>query len=203
MVEVASTLNEHRQRIMDSHGVETLPQITIKVWGDREAFEQAFLAQESGNATIVGGYTDAKNWEVRFFNFDMPVGLTAVHEFAHLVSIARNSTIDSNPRWLWEALAIYESGRPFVPEISELRCFGTSTGPTLNDLNQHPINIYRVGHYIADYIVREWGTKALIELIDYNGDTQLALGVSEEQFENAWHIDMVKRGATRESNPDC
>ena len=36
----------------------------------------------------------------------------AVHEFAHGVSLHVNPRFGNNPRWLWEAVAIYEQADP-------------------------------------------------------------------------------------------
>ena len=202
MHEVATTLNEHRIRIMRNQGVSNLPRVTVKVWGDRDSFEQAFLTHEHGNARFVAGYVDAENWEVRVFNFDRPIGLTAVHEFAHLVSIAVNPSIDNNPRWLWEAIAIYESARPPVPDVSDLKCFGPSSSPTLQDLNRHPMNIYRVGYYLTKFIVDSWGMEGVAQLIESNGDLPASLGVSEQQFENLWFQSM-RVDEISQSDSDC
>lgn len=191
MNDVAATLAEHYDRLLTNQGVEGLPIVTVKVWGDRSAFEAAFLAHPDGNAKfptkLVGGYIDAADWEARFFNFDRPLGLTAVHEVTHLVSIAANPTIDNNPRWLWEAIAIYESGRPFVLEKVDLKCIGASSAPTLQELNDHPLNIYRVGSYLTQFVAETWGFESLRHLIKRNGDIQEALGISEQEFESLWH----------------
>lgn len=186
MAEIAQTLADYRAPVLEHLSVEKMHKVTVKVWGDRSAFERAFVAHENGNPKLVGGYIDAISWEVRIFAFDRPLGLTAVHEFTHLVSIARNATIDNNPRWLWESVAIYESGRPPVPPAKNLTCFSEAGGPTLESLNEHPLNIYRVGYYLLDFVVHDWGRAGVVRLIETNGNLKDSLGVTQAIFEKRW-----------------
>ena len=105
---------------------------------------------------------------------------------AHLVTLALNPTFNNNPRWLWEATAIYESKRPQVPEISDLKCITHNSVPTLSSLNEHPFNIYKVGFFLVEFIETTWGRDTLLALVKFDGDTQEALGISENDFEQRW-----------------
>lgn len=180
MVEISETLEENRSRIVENFGVTDLPGITVKIWQDREPFEIAY----GEGAENTQGYVDIENWEVRFFNGRPTLGLSAVHEFTHLVTVGLNPTIGNNPRWLWEATAIYESNRPPVPNPTTLNCLSSSTFPSLDELNTHPSNIYRMGYFIAEYIVANWEQKGLNRLVESNGNIQESLGITEEFFEH-------------------
>ncbi len=182
MLEISETLQLHGDRIVQKFGITNLPMITVKVWQDRKAFEASF----GENSKNVQGYVDTQNWEVRLFNGRPTLGLTAVHEFTHLVTVALNPSIVNKPRWLWESIAIYESNRPPVPEPTKLGCISPSTFPRLDELDTHPSNIYRIGYFITDYILSTWQQEGLKKLIFFNGNTQEALGVSKEKFESDW-----------------
>ncbi len=182
MTEISETLAEHRARIVENFGVTDLRTITVKIWQDRRAFELAY----GEDAEHTQGYVDIDNWEVRFFNGRPSLGLSTVHEFTHLVTVALNPSIANNPRWLWEATAIYESNRPPVPSPTSLGCISPSTFPTLEELEKHPSNIYRIGYFLIEYIIANWGQEDLNKLIQSNGNIQESLGVTKERFEHDW-----------------
>ena len=182
MDSVRNTLNEYTSQVLDKYQVDDMPPVTVKIWQDRKDFEAAY----GEDAKYVQGYVVQDSWEVRFFNGLPGLGFGVLHEFTHLVTLALNPTFNNNPRWLWEATAIYESKRPPVPEISDIKCITNNSVPTLSNLNAHPLNIYRVGFFLADFIEATWGQGALIALVKFNGDTHKALGISENDFEQQW-----------------
>lgn len=110
---------------------------------------------------------------------------TIVHEFAHCVSYKVNPTIGNNPRWLWEAVAIYESGQK--PGEQEMTGMIAGDQPVLSDLNRmsNPA-IYGFGYSIAAYIVSVKGAIALNRLIKTNGNLRQILNMDEKQFTRQW-----------------
>jgi hypothetical protein len=132
--------------------------------------------------------------------------LGVVHEYTHLVTLALNPSFNNNPRWLWEAVATYESGRPPVPKISDLKCFSTSSYPTIDSLEKHPFNIYKVGYFLTDFIVSKWGQEELIKLVESNGDIKLTLNTSVKDFERMWISFLQKKHQLKyseTSGEDC
>ena len=188
MAELSSTLSEYRLSVMEHLGVTEMPKVTVNVWNDRDAFEEAY----GENAQFVRGYIDPETWSIHIYNTGR-LGLGTVHEFTHLVSLARNPNIVQNPKWLWEAVAIYESNRPPPPNPSTLACITTTTIPTLNDLNEHPMNIYRVGYLLAEFIATTWSQQALGELIATNGDISISLNLPSDEFEKMWLEYVISR----------
>ena len=55
------------------------------------------------------GYVTGDNELRLLYHRRLSAQKEAVHEFAHVVSMYVNSTIPNNPRWLWEAVALYEN----------------------------------------------------------------------------------------------
>lgn len=179
---IEETLNAHYRRIIKNFNIKDMPAVTVKIWQDRDEFEQSY----GNDAKFVQGYVAQDLWEAHFFNGRPEIGLGVVHEYTHLVTLALNPTFNNNPRWLWEATAIYESGRPPVPEISSLKCFSINSYPTIESLEQHPFNIYKVGYFLTDFIVSKWGQEKLVELVKSNGDIKLTLKITSEEFERMW-----------------
>jgi len=179
---IEETVDANYRRIIKNFKVNDMPVVTVRVWQDRDEFEQAY----GDDAKFVQGYVAQDLWEARFFNGRPEIGLGVVHEYTHLVTLALNPTFNNNPRWLWEATAIYESGRPPVPEISNLKCFSANSYPTIESLEQHPFNIYKVGYFLTDFIVSEWGQEKLVELVKSNGDIELTLKITIKEFERMW-----------------
>ena len=108
-----------------------------------------------------------------------------VHEFAHCVSINVNSRIGNNPRWLWESVAIYESGQLVEPKnVPYLVAGAPPSFATLNSMEN--TLIYDVGYTIAEFIVARGGAAALRQLIVNNGNVNATLGMNQASFERAW-----------------
>lgn len=128
--EIKKTVDIHKNRIIKNFNVHNMPDVTVKVWQDRNQFETEY----GDDAEYVQGYVVQSAWEARFFNGQPDLGLGVVHEYSHLVTLALNPSFNNNPRWLWEATAIYESGRPAIPNISSLKCFSEESFPTIESL---------------------------------------------------------------------
>lgn len=108
-----------------------------------------------------------------------------IHEFAHCVSYRLNPNIANNPRWLWESVAIYEANPRYDPINFPYLKFANP--PSFEKLNGFDNTlVYEVGYYIAEYLVATKGKSVLSKLIINNGDIETTLGMSSEEFNNAW-----------------
>jgi hypothetical protein len=109
-----------------------------------------------------------------------------VHEFAHCVTLHVNPTAANRPRWLWESVAIYESGQFVDPKRLDYLADGSP--PSLAELNDiNDTRVYDVGYTLAEYIVSTWGSEALRRLIRSNGDLLSTLRVTEMAFQTGWY----------------
>jgi hypothetical protein len=100
------------------------------------------------------------------------------HEFVHCVHL----TIDyspNNPRWLWEGVAMYESGWFIDP--NELDIITTKKFPSLNQLGNGME--YMLGYVIVEAINDRWGFDTIINLIKTQGNSQKVLHINQEEFE--------------------
>lgn len=108
-----------------------------------------------------------------------------VHEFAHCVTLNINPNFANNPRWLWESVAIYESGQFIHP--NQIPYMVSHNPPTLSQLNNfNNTQIYEIGFLLAEYIVINWDRQHLKDLIISNGNIQSSLGVSVSDFQVNW-----------------
>jgi hypothetical protein len=173
----AAALEAAYPRVTAELGQSGLPRITVRFYPDLESFRAA-------TGWDAWGLIQGPNAFLMVASPFRPV--IVVHEFAHCVSLHLNGTIDNNPTWLWEAVAVYEA-RDFIHPQS-ITCLANRQFPSLSQLNQRggPCDIYRVGYTLSEYIVDGWGLPGLRDLIVANGDVAGVLGLSVAEFVAGW-----------------
>lgn len=108
-----------------------------------------------------------------------------IHEFAHCVTLNINASFGNRPRWLWESIASYEAGQFVHPSL--LPYMVQHNPPTLDELNSvSNTRIYEVGYLLAEYIVLNWSSQHLRDLIVNNGNITQTLGTTTAEFEAGW-----------------
>jgi hypothetical protein len=177
---VLGTLTESSPRVRAHLRVPEMPRIRVAIWSrtrmdDWERAMQAALGQVYPGAT---GYTPARDEMRLLLNAASPT--EAVHEYAHLVSMQVNPAISNNPRWLWEAVAVYEAG--IAPDVRAW-ADGALTFPGLPALNQYSSPLpYLWGFHIALAVIERWGDDGFLALIRSNGDLRGTLGITDAEF---------------------
>ena len=187
ILQISTTLEENRQRIIDDLLVSGMPKVTVKIWADYDHFlndmENDIGIRYTGATGYIFGSTESRLY------FNNQVVVAAVHEFAHLVSMQVNMTIPNNPRWLWEAVALYENNEFVNPGTLSYMVSGDY--PTLVELNadynSSNHSIYQVGYVLLEYIVVTWGMNTVIELIKNNANLFSSLSLTAHQFESGWY----------------
>jgi len=185
---ISQELERNYARILSDLQVDSLPKITAKIWGDYDHFLEDMENDIGIRYTGATGYVFGMA-EFRIY-YNQQASITAVHEFAHLVSMQVNSSIPNNPRWLWEAVALYENNEFVDPRTLPYMVSGNY--PTLEELNSDynsgNHSIYSVGYILLEYIIETWGMDEVIELIQTNGNIPLILGITVEGFESGWYL---------------
>ena len=186
IADISEALENNYGRIINDLQVQSMPVITIKIWADYTNFLDAMENDIGTRYNGATGYILGMS-EFRLF-YTNDVALAAVHEFAHVVSMHVNSSIPNNPRWLWEAVALYESNDFINPGTLSYMVSGDY--PTLDELNTDYNSsnhyIYSVGYVLLEYIVETWGMDTVIDLIKNNGNIPNLLGISVQEFEAGW-----------------
>jgi hypothetical protein len=183
---VKNKLQGNIDRILSDLNVEYSGTFTIHVWDNNENYLEA---QENNIGTRYpgsSGYVIGEN-ELALLHVS-GMEENAEHELAHCISLHIQSNFGNNPRWLWEAVAIYESGEFHDPRnINYLASGDYPTIAELNgDFNNGDQKIYEVGYLITEFILHEWGKVKLIELIRNLGDVENVLDISVTDFEGKW-----------------
>jgi hypothetical protein len=187
IVEISEELEINYTRILADLQIQSMPEITVKIWSDYNNFlatmENDIGVRYTGATGYIYGMT-----EIRIiYNNQAPS--VAVHEFAHLVTMQINSSIPNNPRWLWEAVALYENNEFVNPNTLPYMVSGHY--PTLNELNTDYNSsnhyIYSVGYVLLEYIVQNWGMNGVISLVQNNGNVIKVLGITTQEFESGWY----------------
>jgi hypothetical protein len=183
MDSVEQKLEEHYDTLMNRLQPGPLPKIIIAIWTDKEAFDKAQNYRHPG-AT---GYVNGKE-EVRVLHVGRNTGIIAVHELVHVITLFMSPNFGNNPRWLWEAVAVYEAKQFISP--SSLPYMVSGDYPTLTILSNEQgttQRIYQVGYTISEFIVKKWGYEGLRSLIKANGDIKKTFGIDNSSFEQQWY----------------
>lgn len=186
---VADALESNYSRITSDLRVTGLASTSVWLWQDSTSY-YADMASRGPMYPGAGGYVINAHAVSMLYAPGVPsvhVARGAVHEFAHVVSIALNPRIPNNPRWLWETVALYENGEFIDP--STLDYMRSGSYPSLADLDvAYNVSgrIYQVGFLLGEYIVARWGQDGFIRLIERNGDLAAAIGTTTADFESGW-----------------
>ena len=192
----AGQLEANYDRITSDLRVVSLARTSVWVWQDRDSF-YADMGTRGPVYYGAGGYV-VNGHTVSLLVVPAASAAEfareAVHEFAHVVSMAVNPSIPNNPRWLWETVAQYESGSFIHPTTLDYMRAGRY--PSITDLDaawNTSSQVYQVGYVLGEYIVARWGQDGLVRLIRLNGDIPGALGVAAAEFESGWRAFLHER----------
>lgn len=182
-----AALNESRPTVLSALGLEEMPLVTVQIWRNEMAYQDAMEQTLGMRAPGSRGYVTGDS-EIRLlFHRQLSAQREAVHEFVHAATLNLNPEFGNNPRWLWEAAAQYLAGEFVDPRTTEQ--FSGNQCPSLETLNS-PFDrggaIYRSGYLLGEFISSEWGGDSLPALIISNGDIEAVLHVSDSEFQSRW-----------------
>ncbi|TCV30916.1 hypothetical protein [Vibrio crassostreae] len=161
--------------LMKSFGLDSIPVITVRVWQSQKAYldeQERSIGQRYAFST---GYIEPKSNEIRLLYFGGEIQRTVLHEFVHLLTLQINPNFANNPRWLWEAVAIYKSEDYWFHMNNRSAIKGRFDG-LVQDLYNKPNSssaVYELGYTVGEFIERSWGEGAFVDLIKSNGDPSL------------------------------
>lgn len=108
-----------------------------------------------------------------------------VHEYTHCITLNIRPNFSNNPRWLWESVALYESGMFVHP--SDIDYMVQQNPPPLSEMNSlNNTQIYDVGYLLAEYIIENWDRQHLKDMILMNGNIPGVLGMTVAEFQTGW-----------------
>lgn len=179
---LAATLESSYQKIVTDFNIKGLPVITVRIYPTAESFHNGinFPGAPPNILATAFGKNDARMISPHAVTAKEGAMLThhIAHEFVHCVHL----NIDyapNNPRWLWEGIAMYESGWFMNP--AEIDVIKNNTFPSLMSLNNGLE--YELGYVIMEAIHDLWGFNTILDLIKKRGDTNACLQISQEEFD--------------------
>jgi hypothetical protein len=183
---IINELNNNFDRILNDLNVQSVQKTKIEIWNDETHFQNDMKRDIGVNYPGSTGYIYNRTC-LRMLNRGN-IAHTAVHEFAHIVSLYVNGNFGNNPRWYWEAVAVYEAGDFINPQsLSYLVSGNFPTIAELNsDYNSGDRKIYQVGYLLSEYIIAEWGKIDYVNMIKQNANIESVLGITTQQFEAGW-----------------
>lgn len=184
--ELARFLEEHFDKAASDLGVSNVPIIEVWVYPGMDAYRAAVkqLGLKPEDLACSGDYqihmvSPASSGQDR-----RSIEQAAAHELAHCLvfHLVRGKPV---PRWLGESVARYESRQWVDPRYLDYLVAGNF--PAFSDLDDSGSNkVYQVGYILADFVVERWGVQGLRNLLLSQGDVQGSLGVTADQFSQAW-----------------
>ena len=198
---IAATLERNYIQLISDFGLEQLPQTTIRIYPDKETYNNAVL---SPNAPLwqMGRVWDANEIRVlspvtaqKLTGETLQINEIVLHEFIHSIHLNLVKDGTKVPGWFWEGLAIYKGCCKWIGNPLELDYMKKGKYPSLKKIsNDQKVGLkYDLGYFLIDFIVERWGWESVLKLIDLNGAIEAALGVSEKAFENAFYRDLEER----------
>ena len=178
---IADKLEEDYRRILNDFKIDKLPITTVRIYPDRESFKHGINFPNAPDEILATafGKDDFRMISPNAEGMDSVMLMKGVtHEFTHCVHLNIDYS-PSNPRWLWEGVAMFEAGWFLDP--NEIDLIKNRNFPTLSTLGNGME--YMLGYTIIEAIRDMWGFDAVIDLIKNRGDVQATLNIGEREFE--------------------
>jgi hypothetical protein len=188
---MTAALEASYARILGDLQVDSMPTVTVTLYADHASLEAATRAIAGVVPAYASGLVTSET-QIHMMSPAAPgwgpldpMLTNLVHEFAHCVSLHVNPRFGNNPRWLWEAVAIFEARQSVdLRTVSYMASLSPPAFSTLNSFDN--TRVYDVGYSIGEFIATRWGQASLRQLIAANGDTAAVLGLPLADFERDW-----------------
>lgn len=185
--EVKEKIGQAFTKLSDEFNLSEKEVFNVHIWQDYNNYLSAQKVNTGASYEGSAGYVFSKNDLAVYYNDDMVENIE--HEFIHAASLHLNNEFGNNPRWLWEAVAIYESGEFTHPQ--QIEYLRNGDFPSLSELNgmltpEGANKIYQVGYLLSEFIIEKWGRAKYLQLIQESGHLNNVLSVSEKEFEEEW-----------------
>lgn len=197
IAKLANTLENSYSRIGNDLKTQPYHPIETNIYAQRWRYIKA--TGNWGASGSIEGISKLHFVELAWGESD--VNKTAVHEFAHAVTLKllldqETQPVDSKtfdkkfmsfPVWLWEAISVYEAKQFVDPRT--LPYLNHGQYPSLSELNNRTKGgkIYSCGYTIVEYILDRYGQDSFVDLIKNYGNLKKAFGVTDEQFSKDWY----------------
>jgi len=210
LADVAQRMEQERARVLADLGNPPIDSTRIVIQ-TQAAFDSAWskVIGASGIGFQVKGLNGPPDGTIYIYGpwaaGQTSAGLTtvALHEFAHGVTrraaiervsaqggdtaayIAGLDSLGKRVRWLSETIALYEANQS--TDLNRFFYLWRGDYPSIATLNDPASStVYEVGYRLGEFITKRFGKRALVLLVQHDGDVQAALGVSEAELMRLW-----------------
>jgi hypothetical protein len=188
---IAAAVEGERARILADLRVEAMPPVEVTFHADHTALQAAVRPIVGAIPAFASGLVTSST-QIHMISPNAPAAgpldraiSNLVHEFAHCVSLRVNPSFANRPRWLWEAVALYEARQSVdLRSVPYMAALAPPSFATLSSFDN--TRVYDVGYSIAEFIVARWGIEVVSDLVAANGDTAAVLGLPLADFERDW-----------------
>lgn len=164
-------------RILNDFKLKSLPVTRVKIYPDLKSFHIA-INQPDAPAEVLAtafGKDEFRMVSPSKGGEDMMKFIS--HEFTHCVHLNIDYS-PNNPRWLWEGLAMFESGWFMDPSgIDDIK---NKKFPALGELSNGME--YMLGYVVIEAIKDLYGFDKVIELVKNQGDIRKVFAITDEEF---------------------
>jgi hypothetical protein len=179
---IADNLEKSYDRILRDFKLKSIPITTVRIYPSANSFHRGinFPNAPPNILATAFGKDDFRMISPNLVNsIDREELLRhVIHEFTHCVHL-NISYSPNNPRWLWEGVAMYESGWFVDPKTVDV--IENKQYPAFAALNNGLE--YEMGYVIIEAIKELWGFDVVIELIKSRGDVNAVLKIDQTEFE--------------------
>jgi len=186
-------LEGNYDRILEDLGLDTVFKTMVYVHNSYDELTQAVDHILPNPPSWLSGIATGRSEMHVLYPGSLTVNFRQVtlHEFAHCASRNLNNNMGSFQKWLFEGVALYEAGQFVQP--STLDYMVNEQPPTLTQLNsQSDTRIYEVGYTLIEFVVDEFGSEAIHDLIVSGGNVSV-LGISFGDFQTQWYAFVQER----------
>lgn len=176
VADVSSNLANAREQLLEYFWLGGMQKVVVKIWGDEAGFlaeqEKAIGKRYPGSFGYAAPINDETKREIGLLQKKgQTLSQTALHEYVHLITLEVNPKFANNPRWLWEAIAIYKSEDNWHYAATPDLVISRFDSLAQQLYSSHETGaIYEIGYTIGEYIEKTWGDRAFVNLIKSNGD---------------------------------
>ncbi len=179
---IAFILEQSYDRILRDFRLSAIPITTVRIYPTAESFHQGinFPQAPSNILATAFGKDDFRMLSPNMTATDsVELFRHVIHEFTHCVHL-NISYSPNNPRWLWEGVAMFESG--WFADPNSIDVIKNKTNPAFSALTNGLE--YELGYVIVEAIKEIWGFDAIVELIKNRGDVRAVLKIDQQEFES-------------------
>ncbi len=188
--DIVAALEGKYPRVVSDLRPNMQPVIQVTIHPDLRTFHRA-IGAPLGTPSWVVGMADTDGRSIQMVsplkpgpshNYQSMIEV-AVHEMVHAVCLNLNPRL-ADMKWLSESVALYYAGQFRDPKARPY--LQRSEFPSVEELNTTTKH-YDVGYVLIEFIVAEWGTGAVRDLVVAGGDISDVLGITVSNFESQWH----------------